>query len=283
MTEGDRVSAGDEILSYRILENDELSLYFRDMLTADAETLVEEGSLAAESGDILAAAEYFSVNGSLPSWFENYYIPVTSDNDTAGEYLILRAGIDGEITKLNVNVGDRVTGVLSSVKIEDKSSFCADIEIPESCIGSVETGQYVAVSGSAFGGKSFPATIISIDNKAKTVDSLLGSGKTVVDGVLYIEAEDDLLISGLTVKCDIFINVWEDAVVVPYSAVCSEGSEEFVWLWNEGKIERRIIHPVYRYSKGAVTVGEFSGDELLVSNCDTILYDGMEIEGELSR
>lgn len=275
---GDRVDPGDPLFRYKSLTDGALGQLSKDGLLSASGKVRD-----TDPGDILAAAEYYASNGTLPLWFRDFYLPALPLEDTEKSSGTVCSGISGTVTEVNILRGDPVSGIFPSVTVTGEGNLIARIEIPQEYLGQIEAGQHVNLTCSAFEGEVFSATVTSVSDRAKTVGGLLTTERTVVEGELELDGPEEKLIPGLSVRADIFVNVWSDAAVIPYSALCTdEKGESSVWVWKDGAVSSRQVEPVYCYSRGAVTVGVFREGELVVTDPPEGLLEGTEISGRVT-
>ena len=282
VSEGEYVNKGDVLFSYRALNSEEIKTSIDEIISKELQNSSQKLTSEIDSADILSAAAYYAENGRIPSWFSDYYLPSEHEqNRSSFEYRIVYAEFDGKIKKIDVTVGDMITGALGAVLVADESNLVADVSIPEAYVGAVTLGQYANLNGASFSGVQISARIESISDSARTVGGILGSAETVVDCRLNITSNTEGLIPGLSVRADIFINTWKDATVIPYSAVYSENGKEYVWVFVDGIINKLEIEPVYKYTEGVVVEGLFNGGELIVNDPANEFRDGMSVEFEM--
>ncbi|MBQ1955464.1 MAG: HlyD family efflux transporter periplasmic adaptor subunit [Clostridia bacterium] len=278
VSEGESVCKGDILFAYIPLNADEVKNYIGDIITNELQASAEKLGNGISGTDILSAASYYAEHGEIPPWFSGYYLPDTENQcETVADKKLVFAEFDGVISEVNIYEDDMVSGILGAVLVTDQSSLIAEVGIPEQYIGSVEIGQYANLNVTSFSGEQFAACVTDISDSARTVGSLFGTEETVIDCVLNVESLEGRLIPGLSVRADIFINTWKNAAVIPYLAICSDETGEFVWLYENGRISRVNIFPEYRYAKGVVVTEGFKGGEQLVADPTDKLCNGMAV------
>ena len=276
--EGQEVSRGDILFSYRTLAPSELKLYLGDIVSGELQDQVGEFVDNTDETDILAAASYYSKTGKLPAGVSNFYLSgLESEPRRQSEKHMVFAEFSGTVTGIFDEKGEYVSGILNTVTVTDSNSLAAEVGIPEKYLGDVEIGQYALITAGGGAGPQVPSVVAEISGEAKTVGSLLGNSETVVECILDVEPGSEVLIPGLSVRADIFVNTWKDAAVIPYSALCSDGEGEYVWVYEDGTVVRTDIDSEYKFAKGVVVTGVFTGGELLVKDPDDGIYSGMAV------
>lgn len=281
VSKGDIVAEGEVLFEYRTLSDAEKQTVLYEAFGGEICRSAQESFSEIPAGDILGAAEYYAANGRIPDWFGNFYLGADLSGisgSEAGEKNAVTAAVGGTVSFLGVEAGEYTSGLLPAVTVTNTEKLIAEVGIPQQYLSRVVCGQYANVNCSAYGNSMFGAYVTYVAGEARTTGGLLSAPETVVDAVLAFDRHDDRLIPGLEIRADIFINVWKDAVVVPYSAVCCcDDGGEYVWVWNNGTAEKKQIDPVYEYAKGAVTCGELSAGVMLVDNPEDWLRDGMAV------
>ncbi|MCP3902156.1 MAG: efflux RND transporter periplasmic adaptor subunit [Planctomycetes bacterium] len=132
---------------------------------------------------------------------------------------VIVAPMDGEITRLNIEVGEVVTGSTTNpgtviMTIADRSRMIMKAQVAESDIANLEIGQRAKIFINAYPDDVFSGTV--------TIIALQRSGNP--DGTGYFEAEVEIdlrgrrIRSGHVANADIEIETHE-GVVVPYQAI----------------------------------------------------------------
>lgn len=275
--EGEKVSAGQPVLKYRLLSTEELaresnSIYIREF----RERLYELNGMLNDAS-ILAAAEYFAVNGELPDYFRDFYLP-TMESTQASQNGVLYAPFDGIVTLLNHQQSGEITsGLFVSVVVDDTSSITAKLHVPEAYLSKLKIGQSVNISGSAFGDQVFAGSITYISPYAVTSGGLLSKTETYIEATATLFT-NEMLMSGLTIKGCIFLKEYHQALIIPHSAITmDENGQECVYQCIDGYAIRRPVSYDYENDEGIIVSGDFSREDLFIENPSTEVFDGMPI------
>lgn len=170
------------------------------------------------------------------------------------------ATIDGIITELNVELGQRVVGTsmmagTEILKIADLSSMDVNIEVNENDIIHVEIGDSARVEVDAYQDQIFYGSVTEVAYSAS------GSGALTADQVTNFEVKVNITPSsydgiapkqaspfrpGMSALVEIYTDKVEDATVVPVQAVAlnrrdDQTPEEIVFLLQGGKVHRQPI------------------------------------------
>lgn len=137
------------------------------------------------------------------------------------DYLIY-APFDGIITNLNVKKGDSVSSGTALATIITQQKI-AEISLNEVDVAKVKVGQKVTLTFDAL-------SEVSISGKVLEVDSIGTASQGVVSyGVkIGFDTQDERVKPGMSVTADIITDVKQDVLVLPNSAIKSQGNSKYV-------------------------------------------------------
>jgi len=168
--------------------------------------------------------------------------------------------MDGTITQLNIEVGERVLGSgftqgTNMMTVSDLSKMEATVDVDENDIPNVTFGDTARIKVDAFGDKVFAGLVTQIGNSAKT--SGLGTQDQVVNFEVKIRIIDfdARLRPGMSCNCTIETETKKDVISVPIQSVTArsdikqEENEELV-VSNGKKKEEKIQEIVFVIKDG---------------------------------
>jgi HlyD family secretion protein len=175
------------------------------------------------------------------------------------EDTIIRAPFSGIVTSKNAQPGEMISPISAGggftrtgiCTIVDMSSLEIEVDVSESYINRVKSGQSVQATLDAYPEWRIPAKVIAIiptaDRQKATVKVRVG-----------FEKMDPRILPEMSVKVA-FQNAessgaTERIITLPKTAVKNRDGRDVVWLVREGRVERR-----------AVTVGVVRGDEVTIA------------------
>ena len=114
----------------------------------------------------------------------------------------------------------------------------ADLSLSKYDVLNVNLNQDVTVksaSGTLFDGKvSYISAVATSSGGSINLGSLVGSGSSnSIPAQVTIENADKSVIVGVDVDVSIVTDTAENAIVVPVEAICIDGSEVYVYTYNE--------------------------------------------------
>jgi HlyD family secretion protein len=151
------------------------------------------------------------------------------------EATIITAPISGTVLSVTVEVGSMVTSAVTNVGGGSAIMTLADLAdlrvigaIDEAQIGSVAVGQAVQIRVDAFPGKVFTGRVERVSPLATT------SSNVVTFDVEIVVTDEDVgqLRSGMSADVEIVTNRQTNVLLIPLTAVRSEGDERTVRLAN---------------------------------------------------
>ncbi|MDX1905835.1 MAG: efflux RND transporter periplasmic adaptor subunit [Bacteroidia bacterium] len=228
------------------------------------------------------------------------------------------ASMDGTITKLNVELGQRVVGTMQMagteiLKIADLSRMEVVVEINENDIVNVNIGDSAQIEVDAYPGQKFYGKVAEIAYSAKvagvsTTDQVTNfEVKIQIDSRSYAAqlkenpGSESPFRPGMTALAEIYTRSEADVVAIPIQAVTLRGKEdkkaeatpgtpattdagtqEVVFLLSDGKTQQTAIETgIADDAWIQVKSGLKAGDEVVTGPYSTLsqtLRTGMEVE-----
>lgn len=188
--------------------------------------------------------------------------------EEALEKTLLRAPVDGILSRKNIDVGeDAVSSASLSAREEgvfemiSDQKFKIDAEIAEVDIGKIKVGTKVEIKLDAVGEEIFPGEIAKIDPV-----------QTVIQDVVFYKAEvlidsQDLRIKpGMTADVEIVINEKKDVLTVPDKAIQNDNGKKYVRELVDKKVKNIDIETGIRDLQGNQEVkgGLKEGQEIIL-------------------
>jgi RND family efflux transporter MFP subunit len=180
--------------------------------------------------------------------FENAktaYDIALSDFNASKESVEIPAPFDGTLTDINVNEGDRIsTGmVLGTVAVTDRMRV--DLTLSEEKARMIAKGQPARITVPSPSGRDVTVSgmVESVSLSADPVAGLFGVR-------VSFDNPDGILIPGTVTRVQILVFSAPDALVIPASALITEGDDSFVWVVDTKKIA----------AKHKITIG-WQGDD----------------------
>ncbi len=178
------------------------------------------------------------------------------------EKTILRSPIDGIVTKKDAKEGEIMAPNALVVSVISDQKFEIDVNIPETDIAKVKTGNTAVTTLDAYGESvSFEATVASIEPAATVIE-----GVPTYKTTLYFTKYDPRIKSGMTANIDILTDKRENALSVPTRAITIDDSGITVGVENPDKTIRRVTVTVGMKSfdgKTEITSGLKEGDRVV--------------------
>lgn len=181
------------------------------------------------------------------------------------------APISGYISERVADPGEYISPSAPNSKIATivrTSTLRMKIDVPEQSIGKVAAGQGISLQTSAYPDRNFAGTVVRI------LPGLNTQART-----LTVEAEvpntDGLLKPGQFATVRITQSKPEDAVMVPTSAIKTEGDSSKLYIVKDGAVHEQLVQlGVTENDLVQVKTGIAEGDMVATSGLDK-LYDGV--------
>jgi len=176
------------------------------------------------------------------------------------EKTIIRAPIDGFITKKEIKEGEVVLANVSVISLMAEKGLQIKTYVPEVDVSKVKVGDRVLITLDAFPRKEFFGEIVHIN-----------SAETIVDGVVYykvkstIDTKDTNIKSGMTADIIIITDSKKDTLIIPRRAVTEKDEKSVVRVPANGNFQEIEVETGLVGSDGNIEIisGLKEGDEVI--------------------
>jgi RND family efflux transporter MFP subunit len=176
--------------------------------------------------------------------------------------LTLIAPLDGEVLRLDGNVGEVLRSGDVVVWIGQREPMRIEAEVDEEDIPKVERGQKVLVKADAWPGRVFTASVTSLTPKGDPVSKNYRVRIT-------LDPEQPLHI-GMTTEVNIIVREVKDAMLVPFGALRGEA----VFVVEGARVRRRPVKIGIVGTRKVEILDGIGADTLVVSDPPAGLKDG---------
>jgi HlyD family secretion protein len=149
-----------------------------------------------------------------------------SDAESALADYTVRAPFDGIVTNLTVKKGDSVSGSTAIATLITKQQV-AIISLNEVDISKVSLGQKVNLTFDALPDLSLTGQVIDID-----AIGTVSQGVVTYNVKIGFDSPDNSIKPGMSVSASIITNVKQDILIVPNSAIKTQGTANYVQIFN---------------------------------------------------
>lgn len=180
----------------------------------------------------------------------------------------ITAPFGGVVSDVFAEQGVHLTPVQQILRIVDVSSVKVSFTVSESDVASFPRGTRIAVEVPS-AGKSFPAVVESISPEASPLSR-------TYQCVAKPQAPVRSLMPGMV--CKVARGVSEGGIIIPATAVATGEDGRYVWIVEDGIVQKRFI-TVDGYSGKGISIGSglSDGDVIIVSGLRKIC-GGMKVE-----
>ena len=266
----------------------------REICTAEQARIVNVCSDIGDSvraGDVILEAEptadgfsdYSEISRSVVSVFQELY-GLASDRTekvyclSENGRMIVKTPIDGIICSLPVKEGDIIAAGALCAAVVDQSRLQVVAHVPETYIQDLREGMSCEITGESFREKIYAGTVQQIMPFAAAAQSLGGTGNPTVDVVISIDKPDKALRTGCSARVEVFTDVRDKAIVVPYEAVGQDdNNREYIFVVQNGCAFRHSIEIGEEMEYGVEVISGIEPGEWIVLDRDMITRDGMTV------
>ncbi|HEY0602870.1 MAG TPA: efflux RND transporter periplasmic adaptor subunit [Herpetosiphonaceae bacterium] len=176
---------------------------------------------------------------------------------------VLKAPFDGVVTGVNVDVGDSATSSAASgapITIVDDSKLHLDVNVSERDVAQLRKGQSAQVVIDALGTDVITGTLSYVAPAATVVQNV-----TTYLVRIDLPKQNEAIRVGMNASVEIATLEKEDALIIPASAVRSEGSKRFVRIkQGDTFVDREIRIGLGNDIEVEVVSGLNEGDQIAV-------------------
>lgn len=152
-----------------------------------------------------------------------------------GIAIVQRSPYTGE----KYTIDDQAYPFRSLIGLPDLSLMKANIQINEVDIAKIDTSQKAIIRLDAFPDTSFYGHVSEIATLARTKDR--ESKVKVFDVSIIMDENDEKLMPGMTVSCEIIVDNISDTIFIPLEALFNKDGNNIVYLQKGGGFESRIV------------------------------------------
>ncbi|MBQ1546381.1 MAG: HlyD family efflux transporter periplasmic adaptor subunit [Clostridia bacterium] len=187
---------------------------------------------------------------------------------SSGTVRVYTAQSSGIISGLDVDAGGFYTKGQTLFSVSEQNSYQVSVNVSERDIKKIEKGQTVEITCPALE-KSMRGTVSSIGSTAKQTSTQTGKSVTVKVIVAVNEPPHDLR-TGYTAECSILTDIKSDILVLPYSAVRTEGGKAFVYISRDTYLEECAVTLGKEFSSGVEIMDGLSEGDIVAADIMTV-------------
>lgn len=143
------------------------------------------------------------------------------------------------MTDKKFQVNDGVWGGWAMIGLPDLSSMKSVVEINEVDISKLDTGQTAKIKPDVYPDTSFRGHIVEIATLARNKKP--DSKVKVFDTTILLDENNEKLMPGMTVSCQIIVDRVPDTLFIPLEALFKKDGENIVYVQNGSRFEPRKV------------------------------------------
>ena len=234
--------------------------------------LVNNGDFVEKGDPILTVYQTdaeLSKSDIMSSITSGNYDSLTTIFDSDFSVTVYEAKASGIISSLDLEEGGVFQKGQTLFKISPEKSFQIQINVVEKDIPKIKVGQNVKIDCKAVSDILY-GTVNSIGNSAKQTTTTTGK-ETTVNVIIGIDDSNEEIKSGYTAACAITVSEKENTLLVPYSSIgANENGKNFVYIMNDGKIEKRYVTCGAEYNNGLEIKNGLNSGDIIVYDSSTV-------------
>ncbi|MFA5872159.1 MAG: efflux RND transporter periplasmic adaptor subunit [Parcubacteria group bacterium] len=205
---------------------------------------------------------------------KNYDASLADYNNTltnAGKRQVT-APIDGTVNAVNIKNGDDLsrissgTNAVAPIVVGDLGTMKAQVQVNEVDVANVSVGQRAVLALDAVGG-------IQTSGKVEKMDSLgtIDQGVVTYNVTIGFDTLDPRIKPEMSVSASIITDVKQDVLIVPSSAVKSQGNTNYVEVLNSGQIpeQKTVQVGITNGTDAEILSGISAGDKVVTQTINS--------------
>lgn len=234
------------------------------------EAITEKQSKLAEQESIVSANKDVKVSNSTKAQLAaSNELSDLNISDAQEDLNAAEAGItaneDGIVQSVDVVKGVYANETQTLFTIIDADQVGVEFTIAKDDLGYISDGQQARV---VIGGKEYTGTVEFVSRVASDDVAVQTGTKTTggsIKGRIRIEDPDDNIYIGVSAKAYIFVGKAENALVIPYEALCTDIDGDYVYVVDkDNKIQRKDVEVgIYSDEYYEVKNGIEKGDKVI--------------------
>lgn len=176
------------------------------------------------------------------------------------DQMLIKAPVDGTITRVNYEVGEKVDLTKPVFSLLGNSGLEIEVDIPESDIAKIALGQMAHITLDAFGEQEFIGHVTMIDPAETRISDVVYYKVKVT----FDEAKEEIK-PGMTANIDIATASVDNALYIPARAVKENGGKYVEILQNNNEVVRKTVETGLRGDGGVIEIisGLNEGEEVI--------------------
>ena len=186
----------------------------------------------------------------------------------------ITAPMDGVITSLmyaeGMSIGTLDTGSTTSnqqvATIKTEGMPIVSVDLSEIDVSRVELGQKATIILDSISDKTFTGRVVGVDRIGQST-----SGVTQYPAIIQLDSSSEEILPNMTVTANIVIERKDEALLVPSSAVQSQGGESFVTVVENGQQQSvAVVTGLTSDTQTEIVSGIDEGDLVVTSSISSI-------------
>ncbi len=191
-------------------------------------------------------------------------------------YATVRAPIAGVVSSRSVRPGQNLQVNEEAFRVTNTRELRADLQIPQSELRRIATGQFATLAVDSLPGREFAAEVVRL---SPTIDTRNGSFRATA----RIDNAAGELAPGMFARFSIAYEEHADALAIPRKALIEEDEETAVYVVTGDSVERRVIRTgIEAQDQVEVLEGLHETDQVVVEG-HSALRDGSKVLARLGN
>ena len=182
----------------------------------------------------------------------------------------VRAPFSGRLGMRNISVGALVEPGDPIVTLDDITTIKLDFQVPERNLAHLQPSQEVTAETDAYPGRIFFGRVAAIGSRIDAVTRAV-SVRALIDNA------DEALKPGMFLLVELGVSIRHQAVIIPEEAVVANGTQQYVFIVDEGQARQSSVELGQRMvGEVEVVSGVLAGEAIIVGGVQKV-RDGASV------
>lgn len=175
----------------------------------------------------------------------------------------IKAPAGGVISEAPMSIGS-MAGPTAPIATIVSSDIEIIVKVEESRIGEIKKGQPTSISVSAYPGETFDGEVSLISPTANALDRTF-------EVRVKPDKQGDMLRAGMFAEVNLVTEQYANALLVPTTAVITEGDQSFVFVVNNDQVEKRpVTVGLHKKDMTQIKSGLVLGEQVVLSGQNSL-------------
>lgn len=182
----------------------------------------------------------------------------------------------GTVTDISYSADDILEKNSMVLRVSDGHKMEIPVNINETYIEQISTGQRAEIAFSALSGETFTGEVTSVAEEAEQTSGITGR-ETTVEAVITLDGDHSgSLRAGYSASCTIVTDTDKDVLFLPYEYIRTDDGGDYVFIVSGSRAAKQYITTGSEYKEGTQILSGLKKGDRIIINSDSA-FDGQAV------